>query len=56
MDNSADDYRIQSFDLDTQMLLKTALKGQHVLIYRNFNIMSALHTSQTLCFFQIQAQ
>ena len=28
MENSTDDYRIQSFDLDTQMLLKTALKGQ----------------------------
>ncbi|KAM6966283.1 MIF4G domain-containing protein B [Tautogolabrus adspersus] len=26
MENSSDDYRIQSFDLDTQMLLKTALK------------------------------
>lgn len=26
MENSTDDYRIQSFDLDTQMLLKTALK------------------------------
>ncbi|KAG7243599.1 hypothetical protein INR49_011156 [Caranx melampygus] len=26
MDNSTDDYRIQSFDLDTQILLKTALK------------------------------
>ena len=40
MDNSTDDYKIQSFDLDTQMLLKTALKGKHVtvvlsLIYRN---------------------
>lgn len=28
MENSAEDYRIQSFDLDTQRLLKTALKGQ----------------------------
>lgn len=27
MESSADDYRIQSFDMDTQMLLKTALKG-----------------------------
>ncbi|KAG8007024.1 MIF4G domain-containing protein B [Nibea albiflora] len=26
MENSTDDYRIQSFDLDTQLLLKTALK------------------------------
>ncbi|XP_026180142.1 MIF4G domain-containing protein B isoform X1 [Mastacembelus armatus] len=26
MENSSDEYRIQSFDLDTQMLLKTALK------------------------------
>ncbi|KAL6102832.1 mif4gd [Pungitius sinensis] len=26
MESAADDYRIQSFDLDTQMLLKTALK------------------------------
>lgn len=26
MENTADDYRIQSFDLDTQMLLKRALK------------------------------
>ncbi|XP_056262174.1 MIF4G domain-containing protein B-like [Pseudoliparis swirei] len=26
MENTADDYKIQSFDLDTQMLLKTALK------------------------------
>ncbi|XP_068606421.1 MIF4G domain-containing protein B [Brachionichthys hirsutus] len=26
MENTADDYRIQSFDLDVQMLLKTALK------------------------------
>ncbi|XP_028267412.1 MIF4G domain-containing protein B isoform X2 [Parambassis ranga] len=26
MENSSDDYRIQSFDLDTQVLLKTALK------------------------------
>ncbi|XP_020491870.1 MIF4G domain-containing protein B [Labrus bergylta] len=26
MENSSDDYRIQAFDLDTQMLLKTALK------------------------------
>ncbi|KAM8845059.1 MIF4G domain-containing protein B isoform 2-T2 [Spinachia spinachia] len=26
MESTADDYRIQSFDLDTQMLLKTALK------------------------------
>ncbi|XP_068192140.1 MIF4G domain-containing protein B isoform X2 [Antennarius striatus] len=26
MENSTDDYRIQSFDLDTQILLKTALK------------------------------
>ncbi|RVE69445.1 hypothetical protein OJAV_G00077860 [Oryzias javanicus] len=26
MDNSTDEYRIQSFDPDTQMLLKTALK------------------------------
>lgn len=27
MENSAEDSRIQSFDLDTQVLLKTALKG-----------------------------
>lgn len=30
MGSSSDDYRIQSFDMDTQMLLKTALKGRHV--------------------------
>lgn len=28
MENSTEDYRIQSFDQDTQVLLKTALKGQ----------------------------
>lgn len=45
MDNSTDDYKIQSFDLDTQMLLKTALKGKHVTVvlslsYRNFRIIT----------------
>ncbi len=43
MENSTDDYRIQSFDLDTQMLLKTALKGWHAteifsLTYKNFSV------------------
>lgn len=31
MESSSDFYRIQSFDMDTQMLLKTALKGRQVL-------------------------
>lgn len=30
MESPTEDYKIQSFDQDTQMLLKTALKGQHV--------------------------
>lgn len=29
MESPTEDYKIQSFDQDTQMLLKTALKGQH---------------------------
>jgi len=33
MENTADDYKIQSFDLDTQMLLKTALKGERVTFF-----------------------
>lgn len=35
MENSSDDYRIQSFDMDTQMLLKTALKGYHPRPFKN---------------------
>lgn len=32
MENSSkEDYKIQSFDLETQKLLKTALKGHYVL-------------------------
>lgn len=32
MENSTEDSRIQSFDLGTQLLLKTALKGQQVIL------------------------
>lgn len=41
MENSTEDSRIQSFDLDTQVLLKTALKGQQftVLYYSCIGIL-----------------
>lgn len=31
MENSKEDYKIQSLDLETQKLLKTALKGQSLM-------------------------
>lgn len=39
MESSPDDYRIQSFDMDTQMLLKTALKGQQVTVVWYENVL-----------------
>lgn len=70
MESSPDDYRIQSFDMDTQMLLKTALKGQHVtvvicenVLFPVANILRDFHNFMPpqiiflcLCFYQIQVQ
>lgn len=44
MENSAEDYRIQSFDQDTQMLLKTALKG------KVFTLLLCWISAQYLCY------
>lgn len=38
MENSTEEYRIQSFDLDTQILLKTALKGQYLNVLQSVSI------------------
>lgn len=47
MESPADDYRIQSFDLDTQMLLKTALKGQQVTVLL-FQSQNQIHVPKCL--------
>lgn len=55
MESSSDDYRIQVFDMDTQMLLKTALKGQHftpTLVKLNpMVLLCPLMSSQNMFFF-----